>query len=98
MANSSNTYSVGYNSQTIMDNGPEYGPALTPPDDNIAPAAGLFNGATWRARPSAPTPTPAASGGFLSEIERLPHFGVPSAESFTRNFLKGRSGVFFVDP
>ncbi|MEP2102238.1 hypothetical protein [Parasphingorhabdus sp.] len=64
---------------------------LVSPEETTAPAAGLFSGMITRAR----CPTPTSVGGFLSEIERMPHFGIPSEESFVRNFLKGRK-VYFV--
>lgn len=64
------------------------------PEETIAPAAGLFS----RTISHVPTPTPTPRGGFLSEIERMPHFGIPSEESFVRNFLKGRKGLFVIAP
>ncbi len=64
------------------------------PDKTIAPAAGLFSGVISHA----PAPTPTAHIGFLSEIETMPHFGIPSEESFVRNFLKGRKGLFVIEP
>ncbi|GAB5481664.1 MAG: hypothetical protein Pars92KO_14210 [Parasphingorhabdus sp.] len=64
------------------------------PEETTAPAAGLFSGT------EAPVPnsSPACHDGFLSEIERMPHFGIPSEESFVRNFLRGRKGLFVIRP
>ncbi len=67
-------------------------PDLVSPEQTTPPAAGLFSGTIARA----PTPTPTQGGGFLSEIERMPHFGIPSEESFVRNFLEGRKGLFVI--
>ncbi len=69
-------------------------PDLVSPEENTAPAAGLFSGKIT----PAPVPEATHSVGFLSDIERcMPHFGIPSEESFVRNFLKGRKGLFLVD-
>ncbi|QTD56053.1 hypothetical protein [Parasphingorhabdus cellanae] len=64
------------------------------PEETTAPAAGLFSGTIA----CAPSPTPTSQDGFLSEIERMPHFGIPSEESFVRNFLAGRGGFFVTKP
>lgn len=64
------------------------------PEETTPPAAGLFSGTISHAR----TPTSKPHGGFLSEIERMPHFGIPSEESFVRNFLQGRKGIFVIEP
>ncbi len=64
------------------------------PEEKLPPAAGLFSGMIARV----PAPTPTSYGGFLSEIERMPHFGIPSEASFVRNFMKGRKGLFVVEP
>lgn len=63
-------------------------------EETLAPAAGLFSGTTARVR----TPTPPTYRGFLSEIEQMPHFGIPSEASFVRNFMKGRKGIFRAEP
>ncbi len=64
------------------------------PEETTAPAAGLFSGTEAVVR----IPSPKRHDGFLSEIERMPHFGIPSEESFVRNFLKGRKGLFVISP
>lgn len=61
-------------------------------DETNTPAAGLFSGTMV----CAPSP-PSSNTGFLSEIERMPHFGIPSRESFLRNFLTGRQELFIID-
>ncbi|MEP3224411.1 MAG: hypothetical protein ABJO01_00420 [Parasphingorhabdus sp.] len=63
------------------------------PEETMAPAAGLFrsNFADDRFRLSSPH-------GFLSTIETMPHFGIPSPDSFTKNFLAGRKGLFIIEP
>lgn len=64
------------------------------PEETLPPAAGLFSGTIARVH----TPTPTPYRGFLSEIEQMPHFGIPSEASFVRNFMKGRKGFFIVEP
>lgn len=61
-------------------------------DETSAPAIGLFGG-TGSCAPS-PAPTPGI--GFLSEMERMPHFCIPSEESFVLSFLEGRKGLFII--
>ncbi len=69
-------------------------PGSVPTEEITAPAAGLFSASIARA-PSAARPS---LGGFLSEIERMPHFGMPSEESFVRNFLESHKGYFVTKP
>lgn len=63
------------------------------PEETDPLAAGLFNGMMTSASPQARP----SGNGFLGEIERMPHFDVPSRESFVRNFLMGRKGLFVIE-
>ncbi len=89
MAISYNTFPYAQFTPNLMEDIPD----LVSPEENTPPAVGLFSGTITRA----PLPTAPISVGFLSDIERMPHFGIPSEESFVRNFLQGRKVLFLID-
>ncbi|MEW4466677.1 hypothetical protein AB1K62_02445 [Parasphingorhabdus sp. JC815] len=75
-----------------MENATDLKPIDLLIDETNTPAAGLFSGTEVRA----PSP-PDINAGFLSEIERMPHFNIPSRETFLRNFLTNRPFLFVND-
>lgn len=69
-------------------------PDMVSLEETAAPATGLFGGTGS----CAPSSAPASDIGFLSEMERMPHFCIPSEESFVLNLLEGRKGFFIIKP